>query len=213
MKKFILLLGAVLMFTVSCTKSPDLGELDGKFFVQTDYKDGTNFSNYTTVHVSDSILIINNDATTPQVWTDANAQKLIGEFKAKLQSAGYTVVSGKGDLTLQLSGAKNVNIVTGYYWWDYYYWGWYDPCYWWGCCDCYTPGYYPWYPVTYYAYSTGAILGELIDMNNPDSSGKYFSVWSTYIGGVLDDYSSTTNVDRALEGIDQAFAQSPYLKK
>ena len=37
-------------------------------------------------------------------------------------------------------------------------------------------------------------------------------VWDTYIGGLLSS-SERVNLDRAVTAVEQAFAQSPYLKQ
>ena len=93
-----------------------------------------------------------------------------------------------------------------YYYWDWwYYWGWYP--YWPLDAGASTNWYYPpyWYA---YSYTTGTVLISMIDAHNISNS-RVPLVWSSAVNGVLEDVS--TNLSVALAGIDQAFAQSPYL--
>jgi hypothetical protein len=91
------------------------------------------------------------------------------------------------------------------YWWDY--WGWYPywPVGWTGAsANYYYPGY--WYP---YSYTTGTVLIGMADARASVGEGRVPLMWSAGINGVLAD--AGTNVSIATNGIDQAFAQSPYL--
>ena len=93
-----------------------------------------------------------------------------------------------------------------YYYWDWwYYWGWYP--YWPLSASAGTNWYYPpyWYA---YSYSTGTVLISMVDAHNISNS-RVPLIWSSAVNGVLADVS--TNLSIALQGIDQAFAQSPYL--
>ena len=119
-------------------------------------------------------------------------------------------------------------------WWDWRYnsygsgwgwgWGWSSPYYAWGG---YYPGYwYPgywggnwgggWYypyPITY-SYSTGSLLADMINLKNaPEGQKEKLTVvWNAYISGLLGG-SGSLNVNRTTTAINQAFTQSPYLKK
>ena len=101
----------------------------------------------------------------------------------------------------------------GYYndgpWWGYYPGYWY-PGYWggnWG-----GGWYYP-YPITY-SYSTGSLLADMINLKNaPEGQKEKLTVvWNAYISGLLGG-SGSLNVNRTTTAINQAFTQSPYLKK
>jgi hypothetical protein len=92
-----------------------------------------------------------------------------------------------------------------YDWW--YYWGWYP--YW---PLSYSPSSTYYYPPYWYAYSytTGTVVISMIDAAGAGISDNLVPlVWSAAVNGVLSDVS--TNVSIALQGIDRAFAQSPYL--
>ena len=94
-------------------------------------------------------------------------------------------------------------------WWGYYPGYWY-PGYWggnWG-----GGWYYP-YPITY-SYSTGSLLADMINLKNaPEGQKEKLTVvWNAYISGLLGG-SGSLNVNRTTTAINQAFTQSPYLKK
>ena len=90
-----------------------------------------------------------------------------------------------------------------YYWYDYWYWygwGWYYPPYWGGGWT--------------YAYTTGSLYIQMIDLNNPDPDDleKFSVLWFAGINGLLNDTSQGL-VERIEDAIAQAFTQSPYLEQ
>ena len=62
-----------------------------------------------------------------------------------------------------------------------------------------------------YSYSTGSFLAELLNLDAPQGQSEKLPVlWTSYMSGLL--YSSTSvNTKLAVEGVNQAFAQSAYL--
>ncbi len=92
----------------------------------------------------------------------------------------------------------------------------------------YYGGYYPWYGYGYsYTYKTGNLMLEMADgqkvrdmlrfLNqgpsyspaDPDAPTMHY-VWSAFVDGYQ---SGDNNVDRVINGIDEAFENSPYLKQ
>jgi hypothetical protein len=64
-----------------------------------------------------------------------------------------------------------------------------------------------------YSYSTNALVADMVDLTAEQGDGKSLEViWSVYIGGPAGP-SAAYDVQRMKEATDQAFAQSPYLKK
>ena len=198
----IIAAGALLL---SCQKDPDSDKLDSSYLVYTNYDSGTDFKNFDTYYVIDSILIIGN-SDKASYWNNNNSQKIVNAYEAELESVGYipTEESEEADLILQLSYVNNTYYFTSFGpgpWWNSYpgYWNWGG----WGW-------YYP-YNFTY-SYSTGSIIGELIDTNAPTpQNDKLTVVWNSYICGLLD--GNNLSLSRTMEAIDQAFEQSPYLMK
>ena len=104
------------------------------------------------------------------------------------------------------------------WWWGYPGWGWGG---WpgWG-----YPG-YPWYPgyISYYSYKEGTIVLEMVDgdsfrniadwVEQPNDDVPDLVIrWLASIDGYISS-NADYNAERAQRGIDEAFEQSPYLKK
>lgn len=211
MKK-ILFLACLALGVSACEKDPDLSNLDGNMVVYTDYDNSTDFSAYTTYFLPDSILEAG--AIRASYWKDENAQTLIKEVEANLNSRGYTRITDpekkdEADFGVQLSYiAETTQVVTGGYWngwWDTGFWG---P--WWG-----GGWYYP-YPVTY-SYDTNALVMEMVDLirkqeGEGSTSQTIPVVWYANAQGFK--YSSgKLNLQLMVSGIDQAFMQSAYITR
>lgn len=205
MKKLLILTLSVAALLVSCQKDPDTDELDNSYLVYTNYDPDTDFKSFETFYLIDSILIIDNSEKTTY-WNNANSEKIIDAFGAKLAVAGYALADNvdEADIVLQLSYVNTTYYFTSYGpgpWWNSY------PGYWnWGGWGWY-------YPYSFsYSYSTGSIIGELVDTNSPTPlNDKLTVVWNAYICGLLN--GNNLSLSRTMEAIDQAFEQSPYLKK
>ena len=205
MKKFIMLpLFVIVALLCSCEKDPDTDKLDNDYLVLTNYDSNTDFGKINSFYVIDSILIIDNQTDKPKYWKNENSQKIVNAYNDNFISCGYTqAASGEeADVVFQLS-----YINTTYYfnnnvgpWWNSYpgYWNW---------------GGWGWdYPFNfYYAYSTGSIIGELVNTKAPYGSDKHTIVWNAYICGLLN--GNNLSYSRTMAAINQAFEQSPYLKK
>ncbi len=206
MKKFLIpTLLATAMLMASCQKSPDTDKLDNSYLVYTNYDSGTDFKTFSTYHVIDSILIIGNNEKAAY-WNNANSQKIVDAYAGKLELAGYQPADDaqSADLVLQLSYVNTT-----------YYFNAFSPGPWWNS----YPGYWNWggwgwyYPYSFtYSYSTGSIIGELVDTNSPTPlNDKLTVVWNSYICGLLN--GNNLSLTRTLKAIEQAFEQSPYLRK
>jgi hypothetical protein len=92
--------------------------------------------------------------------------------------------------------------------------GWY-PGGWWGWYPWYPGGgWYPGYPGYGYTYnfSTGTVNITMIDPQRWDPNNPEVGpVWSGALNGLLGDTRAGAST-RIRNGINQAFAQSPYLK-
>lgn len=208
MKKLIPLFLAVFIFA-ACEKDPDLDKLDNKYLVYTNYDKSADFKAHTTYYLPDSILVIG-DKRDAEYWKDENAQAILNAYAANMENHGYlrTLIREEADLGLQISYVKSTYYLTDYgrpeWWWGYP--GYWDAPYWgnWG-----GGWYYP-YTITY-SYSTGSYLSELINLNAPQGEKEKLPIlWSSYMTGLLSG-STQTNVQLAIEGVNQAFTQSPYL--
>ncbi|AFD05394.1 DUF4136 domain-containing protein [Solitalea canadensis] len=137
----------------------------------------------------------------------AVSQPILAEIRSQLSAYGYTEVvpggAGVPDVAITTYALQTTYVGAYYpYWWDYWgYWPWGSWGYPWG------PGWYP-SGIYYYSYDTGSLL---INISTPDGrAGEINTIWLGAVKGVLN--GTTSNVQRATAGIDQAFQQSPYLK-
>ena len=214
------LLGAVVGFG-SCQKEPSTSSLRDELLVYTAYDMEADFDAVETYYIPDSILVIGAPAVDPQgnkkanYWNDADALRLIETVVAELTAYGYTRITDPAlrtevDAGIQLSYVEERAYFVGYndpYWWGYYpyYWA---PDYWgagWG-------GWY--YPFSvYYGYTTGSLLTEMVDLNATNRADNKLPVlWNSYVSGLLRGGNQPV-IDEAVQGLQQAFKQSPYLKK
>ena len=206
MKKLsTIMLAAACIVLASCQKDPDTDKLDNHYLVYTNYDSGTDFNAIESFYVIDSILIIGN-SEKPTYWNNNNSQQIINAYSDKLEGCGYiqTETAEEADVILQLSYINNTYYFTSFGpgpWWNAY------PGYWnWGGWSWY-------YPYTFsYSYSTGSIIGELVNTNAPTpQNDKLTVIWNSYICGLLN--GNNLSLSRTMEAINQAFVQSPYLKK
>ena len=212
MKQVFPMLFAVALLVAACEKTPDTGKLDDDYLVYTDYDAETDFAKFTTFYVPDSVLIIDNSSNKPKFLYGTPASELIiANYVKGMEQAGYvrTFDKANADLGMQVSYVEDTysfRYYNNYPWWYGYPWYW-SFGYWgnWG-------GWYWPYSITY-SYSTGSVLGELVDLTLPESTSKQLKVvWSSYISGLLNN-DGTLNTTEVKQAIEQAFSQSPYLKK
>ncbi|WP_276481533.1 DUF4136 domain-containing protein [Paraflavitalea pollutisoli] len=200
-----------LAVTTSCRKTPSLDKLSSDFVVETKYDNTVNFKEFKTFAIRDTIAL-STDNPKDSVWYDKDAQSIISEVIKQLTAYGYTRVApgaaGKADLGVQLVAIRNKTMynVTPGYWWGYPGYG--DPWYW--------GDYYDWYYYTpyYYSYSikTGTLAVEIVDLKDAKTNQKLNIVW-TGIGSGQIGNAQAFLVDQCIKSVDQAFAQSPYLKQ
>lgn len=215
MKKILPFFLLVLLLA-SCQKDPDMSKLSDDFVVFTDYNKDAKFDSFNTFYIPDSVMVIGN-SENPEFWTVAEAGDIVTTLVNSMEGRGYARSTDKvdADLGLQVSFVKNVNYFTNYndnsyWWWGYpgYRW-WYN--YWgnniWNGWD---------YPYTVvYSYSVGSLLVELVNLKTPLPKivdAKLPVLWTAYMTGLLSG-SDKVNIQLSTRAIEQAFVQSPYIKK
>jgi hypothetical protein len=136
----------------------------------------------------------------PEYIKDVYATQILQTIADNMESLGWTKVdldANPAPDVLLTPAAWETTTITYYY--DYWYW-------WWGG---YYP-YYPYYPPVYgYSYTTGTLLMNIIDPTQTGANDHPIPQWTGALNGVMNDVYNNTRVSRL---IDQAFAQSPYLK-
>ena len=212
MKK-ILLISTVALLALACQKEPYSQDSDGEYLVYTSPAKDVNFSDFRTFDIADSVLVIG-QTKKPYYSKSNNALALIQAYRTNMEELGYIYLPSNPDaqLGIQVTYAEDTQRFVQYY--DDPYW-WLDyPGYWpagyWGN---WTGWYYP-YPVTY-TYTTNALIADMVDLTpvvTDDQSQPLTIVWSAYIGGPASS-SIYVDVQRMRSAINQAFEQSPYLKR
>lgn len=210
MKK-ILFISALALLVAACHKEPYPQDADNEYLVYTSPSKDVNFASFRTFDLADSLLIIGQ--SDKPVYSQSNeALALIQAVRTNLENYGYIYTPSNPDadlgvqMTYIIKTEKYVKYYNDPYWWLDYpgYW----PSGYWGN---WTGFYYP-YPVTY-TYTTNALITDMVDLTGEEKEGTPLEVvWTSYIGGPAGS-SVKSDVNRMKASIDQAFAQSAYLKK
>ena len=199
MKK-VAMFSLMAILAISCQKEPDMSKLDKDFMVYTNYDKDVNFNKFSTYYLPDSIAIPGSDMKA-KYWTDENAQKIISNVNEEMSSRGYqrTKEKDKANLGLQLSYAEKTVRVQGYpyFGWGYSYWG-----------SFWNGWYYP-FPVAY-SYNTGTMIIDLVNLTSTEKELPV--IWHANMSGLLYG-NSNMNMQLTLRAIEQAFTQSPIIKK
>lgn len=193
---------------MACNEGPDLELRVKSMVVQTSFARNINFSAYSTFYIpADTIGLLSNVSLDTIIVGDY-AEGVTARVRARVSGGGYTYVDRDKDPDL----AVNVYIVDnsgvfqsvtypnylygypGYFYSGYAGFG----------------GYYNYPVVRNFSYQSGLLAIELIDLKNPTPDNKLQVVWVANIGDV---YTSTDPFAKVLDAIDQAFRQSPYLKR
>lgn len=210
MKKILFISAAVLLLA-ACQKEPYPQNGDNEYLVYTSPGKGVDFTKYQTFDIADSLLIIG-QTDKPVYSQSQSALELIQAYRTNMENAGYiyTPSNPDADLGVQLTYVVKTERYVQYY--DNPYW-WLDfPGYWpagyWGN---WTGFYYP-RPVTY-TYTTNALLTDIVDLTDEVEEGKPLEIlWTSYIGGPAGS-TLQGDIKRMTNAINQAFVQSPYLKR
>jgi uncharacterized protein DUF4136 len=159
----------------------------------------TNFGTARTFVIADTVIHV---PVEDDNISHADDDLLIARVRANMIEAGYTPIADSP--TVPPDFYVNVAITTR----QWVVIDWIGGCYypWYGCWGWY----YPTYPYVY-TYETGTVLALILDRRRATESDRRMPVaWVGAVNGVIDVGGE---VDRALEGIDQAFAQSPYVSR
>ena len=208
MKK-LLFLTFLAALAFGCQKEPYSQDTDGEYLVYTAPAKDFSFEDFKYFDIVDSVLVIG-QTKNPYYSQSNNALTLIDAFRTNMRNRNFIALpeNPMDQLAIQLTYVERTDRFVQYtndpYWWLDYpgYW----PASYWGN---WTGWYYP-YPVTY-TYTTNALIADIVDLTSGQQDGKLQIVWSCYIGGPA-SYSINYDVKRMVESINQAFAQSPYIK-
>lgn len=171
--------------------------------VFTDYDPEFDFQGQSSYAMPDKIVvdvdIANNGDTTYEYMKDIYAGPILDKIEANMTALGWTRVdiAGNPDVVLTPAGISSTTYYYSY-WYDWWYggyyggWGWYYP---------------PYYSVS--SYTTGSLIMIIADPTIDSPINKSPTAWIGALNGLL---TGGGNINRALDGVDQAFEQSAYLK-
>jgi hypothetical protein len=146
--------------------------------------------------------------------------EILEAVERNLEALGYVKATGaSGDpppdviVSVGTIQANNYVAYVSYPWWGYYPSYYYYYYYWWSYYYGWW-GYYPYYPTTTVVnYPTGTVLMQMLSTSDADEVNERVPVvWTGAVRGLLESSDEVTASARINGGIDQAFAQSPYLK-
>lgn len=225
-----------LLFT-SCYKEQDTTYLDEYDITLTNYDKDFNFASYQSFIVRDSVMLYSDyleDSDIEKFYTSGTSDNIRTKIIEKFKSLGYTETTDLEQADFAINPLVSLMKQEGLYynwWWSYPgYWGWYGGWYYKSTDYYYYPPYWGWYPTyTYYNYNTGSLVMEMVDAEsvrvynkwldendpneaNPEDVPEIIFRWTASIDGVLGS-SADYNGQRATRGFNEAFDQSPYLKK
>jgi hypothetical protein len=158
-----------------------------------------NFATPTTYALGDRVRVIGApDAGTQDDIDPVLEQTILNTLENEMSALGYQKVNaGQNPDMLMTAAVLTVTNVTYYYGYWCTYWAYYYPC-------------YPYYPpvVGVSVYTVGTLL---VDLATPSAAPQQLNgVWTAVVRGVQSGTASQDQV-RVVNGISQAFIQSPYL--
>jgi hypothetical protein len=213
MEKQFKYVALILIVTYGCF--PDGPEyIDELDIVYTNYDAGFDFKAVNTFALPDEVIKVETQEfnrqvkNEPEFVLEAHSEIILSTIRDNMLYLGWTEVEkNNGPDIIILPSVSTSTRIYYYYDWNYWYWwypGWYSGWAW------YYPGYY--YPVYRSGYSSGTLFIQMTDNRNSQESNNVAVPWSAVINGVMETSRSHIN-QRLRSTIDQAFDQSPYLKK
>jgi hypothetical protein len=205
---------ALIGLVAGCSPAPPSDEALASSVIITKHAPDAKFSAYRTYFLRPEIRQFTSDGTLTPI-DPQYATPLLDETKKQMAARGFQLVENKADAELAMEMVYSATAWTAtscYSWWDPYYWGY--------------PGwyYYPYYGCSYSTWQTNTLTTTIVDLTPARATGAspmaavrvddggvgvLGSLWFSAIYGIM--FSEATSVQRGLDGIDQAFVQSPYL--
>lgn len=204
---FLILISILLL--CGCRPEPNGGKLLDEFVVKTNYDPEADFKNYTTFAIpTDTIGFISNSSQDTIIVASRSdfPKPVLRTIRENMRSRGYAEVprNQNPDLGINVLVVNDFNVFQqvvypGYNYPGNYYSGYYGYGSWY---------YYPYIQTT--AYNTGVLIIEIVDLKNRTPDNKVKVIWDTYMGDV---YNTFDLIPQAIDGINQAFTQSPFIGK
>jgi len=160
-----------------------------------------------TFALPDTVMHINIDGNAPAISNAGDAQ-ILARIRAGFIALGWREIvdvrTTRADVVILTAVLEQEQTGVAYAGWGSS-WG-----YWPGWPAGY-PGYAWGYPgAVEFTYETGTVLITMLDLHNGDAATQQVPLlWAAGINGVL----TSSSLNGALDGIAQAFVQSPYLER
>ncbi len=174
--------------------------------VYTSFDDEFDFQTRSTYAMPDKIVVdveVDRDGDTTYVYMNqVFADQILNAIDKNMQGYGWNKVdiSATPNVVVNPAGIKSTT-----YYYSYWYNWWYGGFY---------PGWGWYYPPSYTVSSitTGTMLITIADPNvvNESPINQSETAWLAAANGIL---TNSFDISRVNQGINQAFAQSPYLKR
>jgi hypothetical protein len=194
----------------SCQKDPlkNMTASESRIYI-TNRDSSTNFSNFSTFSIADSVGVIEDNRGVGMSSDDFDAA-VINAVRTQMQNRGFTEVARSANPDLGVTVTRIYSNYTGVmaypdYWGGYG--GFYDPFYWgYGGYSYYDPIYYG--PTFYSTYQVtqGALSVDILNLKDAATNNQIRPVWSGISRG-----SGVFNPATAEIQIGAFFEQSPYL--
>jgi hypothetical protein len=198
----------VLALLASCAAPPPDSDRDQSIVV-TKHAANVDFPKYRTFYLRPEIRTLSDDGELPPV-DSAKAQPLLDATERNLTARGFTpVAKDQADLAVEMLYTEHISTTYWCYsWFDPYYWG-------------YPGGYYPYYDcgaAQWKSNMLSTVIADLTDARDDadggdggsgGQSGEAAKVPGIWFSGI---YGIAITTQQALDGVNQAFSQSPYIQ-
>ena len=206
--KILSLLTLAIVCLVSCQPEPDTNKLYDELVVTTSHDPQAAFGSYETYAIpTDTIGYVsqNSNSTFITAGQSTYPPVVLNAIRSNLEARGYTRVNKADDpdLGINVVVVEDLNVFQQVVYPDPYFYP--------GSIYSGYYGYNSWYYYPYvntYAYQTGVLIIEIVDLRNRTPDNKVKVIWTAYLGDI---YSTINLIDQTEAGIDQSFAQSPYV--
>jgi hypothetical protein len=205
MKKNTLIFIGILGLAAACETPLDNRKLLDEFVVSTNYDAEADFDSYLTYAIPvDTIGYLTNTDRNDTLLLQSEVdfpRPVLNAIRANMNERGYTQVAKNEDpdLGINVTLVNDFNVFQQVVYPNGYYSGYY--------------GYGSWYSYPYintYAYNTGVLIVELVDLKNRNAQNQVKVIWNSYMGDVYSSFDAKAQAENA---IDQSFIQSSYLSK
>jgi hypothetical protein len=201
----------VLALLAGCAAPPPESDRDQSIVI-TKHAHGVDFAKYKTFYLRPEIRTLDDQGELAPVDPD-KAQPLLDATSRNLTARGFVAAASKGEADLAVEMFYTEHISTAQ--WCY---GWFDPYYW----GYPTWGYYPYYGCDTAVWKSNMLATGISDLTVTGEGGTPPDAGAGGEGGILTDkipgiwfsgvYGVALTAPQAVDGINQAFAQSPYIE-